>query len=131
MSPVGTLPGKSYFVASAPSYRESSATERLRGRKGSQDQGPGERSDTFPENAPEEIDDDAPVVVTRESVLRDLRRIQRRAEADGAHPSALRSVELAAKIGLAPEKSGADGGGEEMSPSPAVLLGLPITGSLR
>ena len=111
--------------------RESSGTESLRGRKDSQDQRPGDRSDRFPENSREEVDDDAPVLVTRESVLRDLRRIQRRAEADGAHPSALRSVELAARIGLAPETSRAEGGDEEMSPSPAVLLGLPVTGSLR
>ena len=79
----------------------------------------------------EKIDDGSPIVVTRETVLRDLRRIQNQAEADGAHPSALRSVALTAKIGLAPDKTGDSSGDEEMSLSPAVILGLPITGSIR
>ena len=84
----------------------------------------------FPENSREE-DDDTPVVVTRDTVLRDLRRIQKQAEADGAHPSALRSIALTAKIGLAPDKTGNGSGDEEMSPSPAAIRGLPITGSIR
>jgi len=111
--------------------RESSGANRLRGRKCSQDQELGDRSDMVPENSREEIDDHTPVVVTRETVLRDLQRIQKNAEADGAHPSALRSVELKAKIGLGPDKSGEGSSEEEMSPSPAEIRGLPRTGSLR
>ena len=57
----------------------------------------------------EKIDDGSPIVV----------------------PSALRSVALTAKIGLAPDKTGDSSGDEEMSLSPAVILGLPITGSIR
>lgn len=79
---------------------------------------------------PEKEEDEAPVVVTRESVLRDLQRIQRNAEADGSHPSALRSVELKARIGLAEEKGGTVAA-EERSRSPAELHGLPNTHPIR
>jgi hypothetical protein len=129
--PTGSyLPPPPHERLSDSGIRESSGADRLRGRKCSPDQDLGGRSDTFPENSREETDD-APIVVTRETVLRDLRRIQRKAESDGAHPSALRSVELAAKIGLAPAGSREGGGAEEMSPSPAEIFGLPITGSRR
>jgi len=129
----------------SPSYLPPSPHERLRGsgipedsgrlrgrrRKAEANQELEPRSCTFPEKADEKIDDDTPIVVTRETVLRDLRRIRRKAEADGAYPSALRSVELTARIGLAPGKSGEGTDAEEMSPSPAVIRGLPNTGSIR
>ncbi len=129
-----------------PSSLPASPSERLRGsgipeasgkpggrrRKPQADQALEARSHAFPENVEEKIEDDgAPVVVTRETVLRDLRRIQRNAEADGAHPSALKSVELTAKIGLAPDKSGEGAAAEERSLSPAELFGLPITRPIR
>jgi hypothetical protein len=125
------LPPPPHECLSDSGIREHSGANRLRGRKCSQDQELGDRSDMFPENSREEIDDDTPVVVTRDTVLRDLRRVQKQAEADGAHPSALRSIALTAKIGLAPDKTRNSSGDEEMSPSPAVILGLPITGSIR
>src|SRR5471032_3339581 len=87
------LPPPPHERLSDSGIRESSGADRLRGRKYSQDQGLETQSDTFPEISREE-NDDAPVVVTRDTVLRDLRRIQKQAEADAAHPSAIRSVEL-------------------------------------
>jgi hypothetical protein len=109
---------------------ERSGTPRGQRRKTQSAQPVEERSCTFPEIPEEPEATDRPV--TRESVLRDLRRIGRNAEADGAHASALRSVEAMAKIGLGAIKDRHQSyGNEEMSPSPAVLQGLPVTGSLR
>jgi hypothetical protein len=48
-----------------------------------------------------------------------------RAEADGSHPSALRSLELAAKIGLAADSAGQDEYDDDMGPSPAERLRPP------
>ena len=70
------------------------------------------------------------MVVTRDTVLRDLRRVQKSAEADGSHPSALRSIELTAKLGgVTPPSEQAKGRGAEegRSLSPAEVFGLPDT----
>jgi hypothetical protein len=95
-----------------------------------------DRSCTFPESSGEKIEDDGPVVVDRETILRDLRRIQRSAEADASHPSALRSIELMARIGgVAPvsgrSKNGASDTDEGRSVSPAEFHGLPDTRDSR
>ena len=82
----------------------------------------------FPEHSGENIDDDSPVVVDRDTVLRDLRRIQRMAEADASHPSALRSIDLMAKIGGVTAPAGRGGSADEGgSVSPAAFHGLPET----
>ena len=117
------------------------ASGRLRGRrrKKATDEALEAGASEIQENCEKKVEDDAPVVVTRQSVLRDLRRIQRRAEADGSHPSALRSVELAARIGLAADlQRESEYDDDTMGPSPADLLrprdmspnefhGLPVT----
>lgn len=105
------------------------ASGRLRGRRGKTkvDQEFEPRSCTFPENPGKKAeDDDSEVVVTQQSVLRDLRRIQRNAEDDRSHPSALRSVEAIARIGLASERGRSDDE-QERSRGPAELMGLPDT----
>ena len=126
----------------SPSYLPPSPQERLRGsgipeasgklrgrrRKTQSSQEVEARSCSFPEIPEEKIDDGAPVVVTQQSVLRDLRRIQRNAEADGSHPSAIRSVELTAKIALSGPKTRT---GEERSLSPAAIAGLAPSRSIR
>jgi hypothetical protein len=91
-----------------------------------------QRSYTFPESSGEKSEDEGPVVVNRETVLRDLRRIQKSAEADASHPSALRSIELMARIGGVSPGSGwrKDRGpdsDEGRSISPAEFHGLPDT----
>jgi hypothetical protein len=109
---------------------ETSGIRRRRTRKTQEYPSLADRSCTFPENAEEKMEDDGPIVVTQETVLRDLRRIQRNAEADASHPSALRSVELIARIGgVSPssERSKGRDMDEGRSPSPAELLGLPAT----
>lgn len=107
---------------------EPSGIRRRRTRKTQEYPSLADRSYMFPENAEEKIDDDSPVVVTRETVLRDLRRIQRNAEADASHPSALRSIELMAKIGgvvTAPGQNRVPDSDEGRSVSPAEFHGLP------
>jgi hypothetical protein len=109
---------------------EPSGIRRRRTRKTQEYPSLADRSYMFPEHSGEKIEDDSPVVVNRETVLRDLRRVQRNAEADASHPSALRSIELMAKIGgVTPPPGQAKGGdaGEGRSLSPAELLGLPVT----
>jgi hypothetical protein len=108
---------------------EASGIRRSRTRKAQEYPSVAVRPCMFPEHSGEKIDD-SPVVVNRETVLRDLRRIQKSAEADAAHPSAIRSVELMARIGGVTPPSGHAKGGEaneERSLSPAELMGLPIT----
>jgi hypothetical protein len=109
---------------------ERSGIRRSRTRKTQEYPSVAVQSCTFPEHSGEKIEDDSPVVVNRETVLRDLRRIQKKAEADASHPSALRSIELMAKIGgVAPPSDRAKGRGEDerRSLSPAELFGLPDT----
>ncbi len=107
---------------------EPSGTRRSRTRKTQEYPSVAVQSCTFPESSGEKVDDDSPVVVDRDTVLRDLRRIQKNAEADAAHPSALRSVELIAKIGGVTSPSGKAAAVEERrSLSPAELMGLPHT----
>ena len=120
------LPPPPHERLSGSGIQENSGAASLRGRKASQDQGLEARCDAFPESSREE--DDAPVVVTEQTVLRDLRRLQRTAEAAGAIPSAIRTVELTAKIGL-PDKKAVNECGEPRSIGPAELMGLPPTGS--
>jgi len=88
----------------------------LRGhrRKTKADQDVEPRSGAFPETCRKKRGH-TPVVVTRESVLRDLQRIQRNAEADGAHPSAIRSVELKARYALPEAKAGTVGRTEQVA----------------
>lgn len=121
-------PTQSSLPLSPAEWPRDSGRRRSRTRKSQEYPSVADRSCTLPESSRGEIGDDAPVVVTRDSVLRDLRRIQRNAEADASHPSALRSVELIAKIGLKGERGG---DGEERSLSPAELMGLPVTARLR
>jgi len=102
---------------------ETSGRRRSRTRKSQEYPSVAGRSCTFRESSGENIEDDAPVVVTQDSVLRDLRRIQRNAEADRSHPSALRSVEAIARIALANEKGGHDAD-DDVGPGPAEIAGL-------
>lgn len=109
---------------------EPSGIRRRRTRKTHEYPSVTDRSCMFPESSGEKIDDDSPVVVNRETVLRDLRRIQRSAEADASHPSALRSVELMARLGGVSPPPGRnkvsdmdEGEGRDMSP--AEFHGLP------
>jgi hypothetical protein len=111
---------------------EPSGTRRRRTRKTQEYPSVADRSCMFPESSGEKSEDDGPVVVTRDTVLRDLRRIQRNAEAAASHPSALRSVELMARIGGVATVSGQsrdngsnseEGQGRDMSP--AEFHGLP------
>lgn len=107
---------------------EPSGIRQRRTRKTQEYPSVTDRSCMFPEHSGEKIEDDSPVVVDRETVLRDLRRIQRSAEADAAHPSALRSIELMAKIGGVAMASGRSRGGNtevRRSPSLAELHDLP------
>jgi hypothetical protein len=107
---------------------EASGMRRRRTRKTQEYPSVADRSCMFPESSGEKIDDERPVVVNRETVLRDLRRIQRSAEAAASHPSALRSVELMARIGgVAPVSGQAKSGDadEGRSVSPAEFHGLP------
>ena len=115
-----------------PGIPEASGIRRRRTRKTQEYPSVTDRSCTFPESSGEKGEDDSPVVVTRETVLRDLRRIQRSAEADASHPSALRSIELMAKIGGVATASGRSRGpdsdmDEGRSISPAEFHGLPET----
>ncbi len=84
------------------------ASGRLRGkrRKMPSDQELGEQSRAFPENDDISAEDEEPVVVDQQILLRDLRRIQRNAEADRSHANALRSVAMRAQFGLPTGKSG-------------------------
>lgn len=107
---------------------EPSGIRQRRTRKTQEYPSVADRSCTFPESSGEKSDDVSPVVVTRDTVLRDLRRIQRNAEAAASHPSALRSVELMAKIGGVAPASGRDKSGdadEGRDMSPAEFHGLP------
>lgn len=107
---------------------EHSGIRRRRTRKTQEYPSVAVRSYTFPEHSGEEADDAGPVVVNRDTVLRDLRRIQRKAEADAAHPSAIRSIELMAKLGGVAPPAGRSTSGESdesLSLSPAALHGLP------
>ncbi len=117
---------------------ETSGRLRGRRRKIQSDQLFGERSDTFPENGDFSAEDDAPVVVDQQALLRDLRRIQRNAEADRSHANALRSVAMRAELGLPTGKANEAGKPrsrspgellprEDVGPSPAELHGLPDT----
>lgn len=89
---------------------ESSGNRLREARKSREDQALGDRSWSIRENdernpADEEFagePPEQPIVVTRESLLRDLKRIQKNAEADGAHASALRSLTLLAQLALPP-----------------------------
>lgn len=126
-------PTKSYLPP-APHERlrgsgipETSGTRRDRQRKRQAVQKLGDRSCTFPEIPEENPEDDEPI--TPQSLVRDLRRIQRNAEADGAHPSAIRSVEAMARIGLASGRNGRSDDEALVGPSPAELLGLIDTGA--
>ena len=111
----------------SPIFRnsETSGIRRSRTRKSQEYPSVAVRSCASPEHSGEKIDDDAPVLVNKQSLLRDLRRIQRSAEADRAHSSALKSVELVAKFGLPAGGKTAIGGGPTTGlPGPAeVLLG--------
>ena len=122
------LPASPHERLSDSGIRESTGRLCGRDRNGAPDQDLGARSGTFPENSRKNVEDDAPVVVTQQSVLRALQRIQKNAEDDNSHPSALRSVELQARIGLPGAKSGA---GEERSLSPAEILGVIPIGASR
>ena len=107
---------------------EASGMRRRRTRKAQEYPSVEDQSCIFPESSGEKIDDDSPVVVTRDTVLRDLRRIQRNAEAAASHPSALRSVELMAKIGgvtAASGRSKVPDSDEGRDMSPAEIYGLP------
>jgi hypothetical protein len=108
---------------------EESGIRRRRTRKTQEYPSVMDRSYTLPEHSGDKIEDDSPVVVNRETVLRDLRRVQRNAEADGSHPSALRSIELTAKLGgvTPPSGEGKDREREGRSLSPAELMGVPVT----
>ena len=101
------------------------ASRKLRGtnRNIEQDQELADGSCTFREKSETE----GPVVVTQDGLLRDLQRIQRNAEADGAHPSALRSVELRARLALSAGKDRATEIDDEIGMSPAQAHGLPET----
>jgi hypothetical protein len=108
---------------------EHAGIRRNRTRKTQEYPSVAARSYTFPEHSGENIDA-SPVVVDRDTVLRDLRRIQRMAEADASHPSALRSIELMAKFGgvsVASGRSKSGTGDEGRSLSPAEIHGLPET----
>jgi hypothetical protein len=124
-------PTKSYLPP-APHERlrdsgipETSGTLRGRRHKRHPVQKLGGRSGTFPEFPEENPEDDEPI--TPQSVVRDLRRIRRNAEADRSHASAIRSVEVMARIGLASGKNDRNDGGELLGPSPPELHGLPDT----
>jgi len=111
--------------------REPSRNPRGRKHKGEDDQALAARSDMI-----REIDDDeTPVVVNQESLLRDLRRIQRLSEVDGAHTAALRAVEMKGRsIGFWDKGAKSRGhSGPSLAeahgrtPSPAEIFGLPET----
>jgi hypothetical protein len=125
------LPPSPHERLSGSGIRESSGADCMRGRKMQRDQQLETESEVFPESSGEK--DDAPIVVTEQTLLRDLRRLQRSAEAAGALPSAVRTIELTARIGL--EKKGAahaESRDEDyVGPSPAVLMGLPPNGRDR
>jgi hypothetical protein len=101
---------------------------KLSGRNGKiqADQRLGGRSDTVPENCDSHLEEAAPIVVTKQGLLRHLERIQANAEADRAHTSALRSVAMQAQLGLPAGK--AAGKSKESSarhgPSLAELHGM-------
>jgi hypothetical protein len=65
----------------------------------------------------------------KSAVLRDLRRVQKRAEADRSHTAAIRSIELRGRrIGLWGGKPGRKKEADALrSPSPAEVHGLPDT----
>ena len=103
------------------------ASGKLRGRrqKKQTDQKLAGRPCMFPENPEERPEGEGPVVVTSDGLLRDLERIQRNAEADRSHTSALRSVAMRAQLGL---PSGKDREiDDEIGMSPAQAHGLPET----
>ena len=89
----------------------------------------------FPENGDFSAEDEAPVVITPQIILRDLRRIQRNAEADRSHANALRSVAMQAEHGLPTGRSvkpcsrspGELLPREDFGMSPAEAHGLPDT----
>ena len=101
---------------------------KLSGRRGKTqaDQRLGGRSDTVPENCDSRLEEAAPIVVTKQGLLRHLERIRANAEVDRAHTSALRSVAMQAQLGLPAGK--AAGKAKESSarhgPSLAELHGM-------
>lgn len=120
--------------------RETSRKLRGRDRKMQPDQMLGGRSDAFRENGDFSAEDEAPVVVTQQALLHDLRRIQRNAEADGSHSNALRSVAMLAELGLPTGKGSGTPRSlspgqllprEDMGMSPAEAHGLPETRRTR
>ncbi|MFI5000011.1 MAG: hypothetical protein ACHQK9_09040, partial [Reyranellales bacterium] len=102
--------------------REISGKLCGRDRKMQADQALADGSCTFPENSDFSADADAPVVVTAQTILHDLRRIQRNAEADGSHSNALRSVAMQAEFGLPTSKP--QESAEPRSPTLAELHGM-------
>ena len=89
--------------------REISGKLAGRDKKVPCDQGFGARSDTFPENCafrPGEIPeiDDAPIVVTQQSSLREIEHIRANALMNSKYDTALRAVAMKAQIGLKPGK---------------------------
>lgn len=77
-------------------------------------------SDTIRENHEEKVED--PIVVTRQSLLRDIQRIQTKSEGDGSYSNALKSVAMKAQFGL-PAGKQAGKIGKEPAPSD---VGPPI-----
>jgi hypothetical protein len=121
-----SLPAPPRTGADLSGIREISGMLVGRSGKTQADQGLGGRSDTIPENCDFRLDDAAPIVVTKQGLLRHLERIRANAELDRSHANALRSVALQAEIGLPPAKPAAKakGGPTRLGPSLAELHGM-------
>jgi len=80
--------------------REGSRKRRQRKRERAADQALSGRSEALRETHGFSAEDQAPVVVTQQGLLRHLERIRASAEADRSHANALRSIAMQAQLGL-------------------------------